>query len=69
MGHKIIGGDLDSFAFNNVFQGLVHQIIIKSIYKNSKSQTAHLPWGELPLHRVCTVGAGATEAATAHHQE
>lgn len=71
MGHKIIGRDLDSFAFNNVFQGLVHQIIIKSIYKNRRRPDCPFALvqqtGEDHLcPRSAQLGARGAEDPTAH---
>lgn len=33
MGHEVVGGYLDCLPLNNIFQGCVHQIIIKSVCK------------------------------------
>lgn len=70
MGHKIIGGDLDSFAFDDVLQGLVHQIIIKSVYKNRRPDypaalAQQAGEGYLCL-RAAQLGASGAEAPTAH---
>lgn len=52
MGHKIIGWDLDGFALHDVFQSLVHQVIIERICRDgTKGKTIQVSWGrrELPL--------------------
>lgn len=68
MGHKIIGGDLDSFAFDNVFQGLVHQIIIKSIYITEEGQATQLQQTaeDYLCPRSAQLGARGAEDPTAH---